>query len=347
MKTNNTNYAQNDLSPDKVSSSSHDKNANLKKTSSSSQSQGQQSQHGHHQPGVVTSLPGTPRAMMAMGVTAHAQPRQLQTAPPFESASLPRPGKVDSDTQTAASTMAARAHAHSPQPKPSKEAASSSRSQEKRNKNREDDFSGSNSASNSNNSASSTDSVIYKPSSCDESGMESDTHMSPRKTSSSGSPLHAPQTPSYTDHISNLRRQKLEQQQQQTPSSPGHRAGKKKETTFDSEVHTEERELKPKETTLGEEADTFDVDIQPMQPLMRSTPYAYLRSNSALVRPSLHIPPLSSQHAIAHSASASSRLGVAAAASCWPARRRGMSSVRASGEGRSVKTGRPSGSTDW
>ncbi|ELU14588.1 hypothetical protein CAPTEDRAFT_226983 [Capitella teleta] len=310
MKTNNANFAPNDLSPDK--SSSHDKNANLKKSSSSASTQQQQQQH---HPGAVSSLPSTPRAMMAMGVMAHAQPRQPQAAPPFESASLPRAGKVDSDTQTAASTMhsmqvqAARASGRSPkpveQPKVPKEASRSSQGKRRTN---EEDFSGSNSASNSNNSASSTDSVIYKPS--DESGMDSDSHVSPRKTSS---PHHTAQTPVYTDHITNLRRQKMEQQQQQQSpgASPGRQA-KKKETTFDSEVRTEEREQKPKqkETTLGEEADTFDVDIQPMQPLMRSTPYAYLRSNnSALTRPSLHIPPLSAQN-VANSSSASSRLGV-------------------------------------
>ena len=184
----------------------------------------------------------------------------------------------------------------------------------------ESNVSSSNSTSNSNNSASSTDSVIYKPSSCEESGLDSDSNLthSPR-SSHTNSPHHQPQSPMYTDHISSLRLQKLQQQQQQAPGSPG-RAGKKKETTFDTEVRTEEREVNHspgpspggKETTLGEDADTFDVDIKPMQPIMRSTPYAYLRStNSSLTRPSLHIPSLSTQNsALTNSASASSRLGV-------------------------------------
>ena len=105
----------------------------------------------------------------------------------------------------------------------------------------------------------------------------------------------------------------------QSPAgSTGSNNSRKIETTFDGEVRTEEREVKKqesRETVIGEEAasgDTFDVDsIKPMQPLMRSTQYNYLRSlnNSPLMRPSLHMPSLSSQNqGLAHSAS--SRLGV-------------------------------------
>lgn len=160
--------------------------------------------------------------------------------------------------------------------------------------------SSSNSTSNSNNSASSTDSVIYRPSSCDEveSGVDSDANL--QVGSSPVPPL---------DHISSLRQQKRDKDSPQRNLTP-----RRVETTFDAEVKTEEKNhaqsSTPKETTLnaGEETDSFDVDIKPMQPLMRSTPYAYLR-NLPLLRPSLHIPTLSNQNQ-GLATSASSRLGV-------------------------------------
>ncbi len=74
-----------------------------------------------------------------------------------------------------------------------------------------------------------------------------------------------------------------------------------------------ERKKSGKDTSVAEELDGFDVDIKPMQPIMRSTPYGYLRhaslTNSPMMRPSLHISPLANQNSgLAHSAS--SRLGV-------------------------------------
>lgn len=217
-----------------------------------------------------------------------------------------------------------------------------------------DSNSASNSTSNSNNSASSTDSVIFRPSSCDEleSGMDSDTNSAPRSPrlppqpraaqnfpqahpssphqrvapnsphqrapgsphqgAAPGSPhlapgQNSPQKPSlpYTDHITQLRQSRGSQ-------SPSTKSSRKMETTFDTEVRTEEKEVvqtPPRETTIGDDTENFDEDITPMQPIMRSMPYSYLRGPSPLPRPSFHIPSLSCQNQhLAHSAQ--SRLGV-------------------------------------
>lgn len=119
--------------------------------------------------------------------------------------------------------------------------------------------------------------------------------------------MNSPKTPSlpYTDHITQLRQSRGSQ-------SPSGKSSRKMETTFDTEIRTEEKEVvqtPPRETTIGEDAENFDEDIKPMQPIMRSTPYSYLRGPSPLPRPSFHIPSLSTQNQhLAHSAQ--SRLGV-------------------------------------
>ena len=157
----------------------------------------------------------------------------------------------------------------------------------------ESNVSSSNSASNSNNSASSTESVIFRPSSCDELDDNDASELKPV----------------LTDHISSLRNSRRAAASQLAGNKP---TNKKMETTFDVCVHTEEKTVSddtPKETVITEDGDTFDVDIKPMQPIMRSTPYSYLRglNSSQLLRPSFHIP--LTQQNISLAQSASSRLG--------------------------------------
>ena len=154
-----------------------------------------------------------------------------------------------------------------------------------------------------NNSASSTDSVIYRPSSCDEleSGMESDSNQVPKSPHIKTRPSLPSSLPTQCtpplDHISSLRnkqQQQLQKQQQQLQTADAQR---KKETTFDSEVKTEEKEAssssssenKENKKESGEDGDSGgDLDIkpmQPMQPTMRSTPYSFLRSGSSSPSP--------------------------------------------------------------
>ena len=163
------------------------------------------------------------------------------------------------------------------------------------------------SSSNSNNSASSNDSVIFRPSSCDELESGTDSEMSMPKLPSSlpNSPKPSPAL----DHISSLR-------QKQAAKSPMNQ--KRIETTFDSEVTSQQRN-NPGHSAFVENDEEED-NIKPMQPLGQFRPggYNYLRSvnNSPLLRPSLHLatsanvsgsisPSLST-----HGQSASSRLGV-------------------------------------
>ena len=155
----------------------------------------------------------------------------------------------------------------------------------------ESNVSSSNSTSNSNNSASSTESVIFRPSSCDELDDNDD--------------CSEPKSVPLTDHISSLRNSRR-------AAAVARPSNKKMETTFDVCVHTEEKTVTddtPRETVITEDGDTFDVDIKPMQPIMRSTPYSYLRglNNSQLLRPSFHIP--LTQQNLSLAQSASSRLG--------------------------------------
>ena len=207
-----------------------------------------------------------------------------------------KPLKVDSDTQTHASAVAV---VHARMRDINKEQSSLSLSSEG-SANVSSGENSKSSTSNSNNSVSSNDSVIFRPSSCDEleSGVDSDTNVKA------------------TDHISSLRQSHgssspISQRKDSSSSSQKSSASKKMETTFDTEVRTETRDVKhthSKETTFGDEQEEV-IDIKPMQPIMRPTPYAYLRSITAgpLPRPSFHMSNnLSSQN----TNSASSRLGV-------------------------------------
>ena len=153
----------------------------------------------------------------------------------------------------------------------------------------ESNVSSSTSASNSNNSASSTESVIFRPSSCDElDDDDSEVKIVP-----------------LTDHISSLRNSRRLAAAANQTKKP---VNKKMETTFDVCVRTEVTDDVPAETAITEDVDTFDVDIKPMQPINRSTPYSYLRGlNSQLARPSFHIP--LTQQNISLAQSASCRLG--------------------------------------
>ena len=181
----------------------------------------------------------------------------------------------------------------------------------------------SHSTSNSNNSHSSNDSIIFRPSSADdgESGLESDSNRPGQKQR-----IVAKQQsvrPPVQDHISSLRKNSTNTQgRMMAPVTP---QGRKMETTFDAgDVRTETKNVpktyhtnSPKETTFAEKDESDDVlmqNIKPMQPILRASPYAYLNIGkpNALPRPSLHISTtLSSQvSSLAHSQSASSRLGV-------------------------------------
>ena len=182
----------------------------------------------------------------------------------------------------------------------------------------------SHSTSNSNNSHSSNDSIIFRPSSADEreSGLESDLNKSGQRQRAIQQQQHQIARPPVQDHISSLRKNSANTQGRSMvmpPQSP------KMETTFGAgDIKTERKNISqkhltnsPKETTFAEKDESDDVlmqNIKPMQPILRASPYAYLNigKSNALPRPSFHISTtLSSQvSSLAHSQSASSRLGV-------------------------------------
>ena len=200
--------------------------------------------------------------------------------------------KVDSDTQTAQSVMQATRQG---KPKALEQTANAMSSKESSNHSISStgQESNSNSTSNSNNSVSSNDSVIFRPSSCEDSELESD---------------HSSMGLKPTDHISQLR-QKQHQQMRESKSGASSPKVKNAETTFEVKGKGEHKE-KGKETVIGEENNEEIIDIKPMQPIQRATPYSYLRavSGGPLPKPSLHI---STTLASAQSQnSASSRLGI-------------------------------------
>ena len=179
--------------------------------------------------------------------------------------------------------------------------------------------SNSHSTSNSNNTHSSNDSVIFRPSSADEgeSGLESDAGHRQRIAGQQQSTR-----PPVQDHIANLRKNSANSQGRSAVMSP--QSGKKETTFGANDVRTETRNVSqkqhtksPKETTFAEKDESDELliqNIKPMQPILRASPYAYLNigKTNALPRPSFHISTtLSSQvSSLAHSQSASSRLGV-------------------------------------
>ena len=176
---------------------------------------------------------------------------------------------------------------------------------------------------NSNNSYLPNDSIIFRPSSADERelGLESDLNKSGQRQRVVQQQQQIARPP-VQDHISSLRKNGANTQGRSMampPQSP------KMETTFGTgDVKTERKNISqkhhtnsPKETTFAEKDESDDVlmqNIKPMQPILRASPYAYLNigKSNALPRPSFHISTtLSSQVAsLAHSQSASSRLGV-------------------------------------
>lgn len=202
---------------------------------------------------------------------------------------------MDSDTQTPASAIQASrakvASSRSPKDQLAADAAGKELSNHSLSSTgNESNASNSNSTSNSNNSASSNDSVIFRPSSADEleSGVDSDSNA-----------VNVTYKP--TDHISSLRQAQAKEAK-----------SKKMETTFDSDIRTEtkdpKRQVSQKETTFGDDVEEV-IDIKPMQPIMRSMPYSYLRNlgSGPLPKPSLHI---SSNMSSQNTNSASSRLGI-------------------------------------
>ncbi len=167
--------------------------------------------------------------------------------------------------------------------------------------------SGSGGTSQSNgNSHSSNDSVIYKPK---EGERDSNKTVVTR--------------PPVQDHISSLRRNRDGANKENRSSGSQSPHGKKVETTFEGKhVKTEQKEARksqesksPRETTFAEkdeEDDKLIQNIKPMQPILRAAPYAYLNvgKNNVLPRPSFHISTTLANSPLAHSQSASSRLGV-------------------------------------
>ena len=174
----------------------------------------------------------------------------------------------------------------------------------------------SNSHSNSNNSASSTESVIFRPSSCDEMGSEAEDNAKlqqlPAKSASSNSDNSA--TPGRgglppTDHISLLR----QKQAQQVKAA----SAKKVDSVPDTKLSAAVNNVAMKETEIIDDVDGGDVEmVKPMQPIVRSTPYSFLRSLNTSVSPGLKpslqtaavlSPPMVSR---SNMGSASSRLGL-------------------------------------
>ena len=248
-----------------------------------------------------------------------------------------KPTKVDSDTQTNVSAinrvitpskdaLTRGINAQGTPPKgPNKEQSSHSLTSNDSATVSSGGESGGNSHSTSN-SHSSNDSVIFKPSSVDEgeSGLESDSNKSGDKQRFLKQQQPGAARPAVQDHISSLRKNSAHAQVRNGghPMSPH---GSKMETTFGAgHVRTETKNKpkspstkSPKETTFAEKDESDDVliqNIKPMQPILRASPYAYLNigKSNALPRPSFHISTtLSSQvSSLAHSQSASSRLGV-------------------------------------
>ncbi|CAH1798480.1 unnamed protein product [Owenia fusiformis] len=145
-------------------------------------------------------------------------------------------------------------------------------------------------SSKSGNSDQSNDSVIYRPSETEDnmSGLESDSNMrsvnKPERKiqNTNGAPTADDPTSKIKDHITALK----EQRERKAAMNNKNSNGPKVETTFDSEVTTENiaGTSSPKETTFEvEEDENFELDtmdIKPMEPLERSTPYSYLRAFS-------------------------------------------------------------------
>ena len=248
----------------------------------------QQSADTHHQQSSHHSSQGS-----------HSQSSGHESSRSHRSASKNRPQKVDGDTQTQLS-MSNRSQRSAPAGQPEGVVSPGNEISTHSNSSTSTNLSTENSSTSNSHSASSNDSVIFRPSSCDEmsSGLESDSNLNSKPR----------------DHISALRQNSSnspsrEKDSQKSCSSP---KGKKMETTFDKEVRTETKDQQQKsgvrETTIGDDNEEL-IDIKPMQPILRSTPYSYLRSltTGPLPKPSLHLSSTlggGSQH------SASSRLGI-------------------------------------
>ena len=263
---------------------------------------------------LTVSKPGSQIGTPGKGIPSVT--KRPASAKPATSA---KPKKVDSDTQTA---MSAVKHSQNPQSQlPSKTATvreNSNHSMESSNSSN-----GKGSTSNSSN-----DSVIFRPSSCDElgSGTESESNV-PK--------LRVP-----TDHIASLKTRQANNVQSAAPSylktpqrgaspkppprsispkppppsspKPGAKPQTKVETTFDTEVRTERHDVSrssPKETTFVVEDAEEPIDIKPMQPISRLAPYSYLRNLATTQsKPQINMPTFSVH--TNGSNSASSRLGV-------------------------------------
>lgn len=173
-------------------------------------------------------------------------------------------------------------------------------------------------ASNSNNSASSTDSVIYRPpGSCDEGTAEGaakavdasrrETTTKPNAPGESSSKGRPPAT-QFTDHISSLRNKRNNEETQRLQQMCG--GGSKTPRATAAGTRNEDcggGGDRDDGSGAGEEMTSFDVGIKPMQPIVRSSPYAYLRSLPvSLDRPA------SGAHHHHHPASPSSSIATAA-----------------------------------
>lgn len=169
-------------------------------------------------------------------------------------------------------------------------------------------------ASNSNNSASSTDSVIYRPPGRDEEGAAEGTggtaaskaDASRRETTTTTTTPLNPESSKgrpatqFTDHISSLRNKRNNEERLQqmcgggvskTPRDGAATATARNEGCGSPPTEVESSSGGKKSSTVGgggdrgddgsgagEEMTSFDVGIKPMQPIVRSSPYAYLRS---------------------------------------------------------------------
>ena len=232
------------------------------------------------------------------------------------------PSRSDGGTQTAQSSLLRSASRESTRKLTEKEKSTMSMSSDSCNStaglsdSNNSNTSGTNSNSNSGNSVSSTDSVIFRPSSCDElemSGMESDSNANPapkqNNINATKDHITVLKEKKMTDHIQALKEKRAKEQNQNNIQASSKQP--KMETTFDTEVRTEtktDNSSKAKETTFGDEAETEDTfDIKPMQPInMRSGPYGYLGLARNTGKP-LHIPGLTLHSP--YGGSSSNRLG--------------------------------------
>ena len=292
--------------PSKIS-----QNLTAQQQQTTSSQQHQSSSHGATGHNINTQAAMTSQQVNQSGVSSSKISTPSGDAPK----GLRKPTKVDSDTQTNVSainkvlapskdalTRGINDRPTTPsgrQPVRKEQSSSSITSTDSTNQSSGGESGGTTSQSNGN-SHSSNDSVIYKP-------------KEDSKTVVTRPPVQ--------DHISSLRRNR-DGAKKENRSSSGSQSphGKKVETTFEGKhVKTEARKSQesksPRETTFAEkdeEDDKLIQNIKPMQPILRAAPYAYLNvgKNNVLPRPSFHISTTLANSPLAHSQSASSRLGV-------------------------------------